>query len=184
VSGLPLRWGATSAEHDQDQLADGLLPPPRLRMTRAVAVRAPASLVFRWICQLSVAPYSYDLLDNRGRRSPRTLTPGADDLQTGQQVMGIFRVVDVRPGSELTLRGLPRATRLFGQLALTYSAQPQTASTTRLVCRIVTSTPTGPGRARATLLAWGDLVMMRKQLRTLAALAERDAARDRDRDDT
>lgn len=174
MTGWPDRWGATAAEHERGYPADAAVAAPVRRWTRAVDVAAPAPLVFRWVCQLSVAPYSYDLLDNRGRRSPRSLTPGAGDIAVGQRLHRIFEVVDVRPGSQLTVRGLPQATRLFGPLAMTWAVEAG-AEVTRLLGRVTVSTTTRPDRLRAELLAWGDLVMMRKQLLTLKRLAERDA---------
>ena len=65
-------------------------------------MRAPAEVVYRWLCQLRVAPYSYDWIDNRGRRSPRELTPGLEQLAEGQTVM-IFRLVSFAWGRHLTL---------------------------------------------------------------------------------
>lgn len=178
MSRLPDVWGATSAEVLRDYPADRLLTGRTRALTRAVPVAAPQELAWRWLCQIAVAPYSYDLLDNRGRRSPRELTPGADDLRVGQLMM-IFRLTSYEPGHHWTGVTTPAASRLFGPVAVTYAAEPDgtDATASRMVCRLVCEVEGPVARLRAPLLAWGDLVMMRKELLTLRSLAERDARR-------
>ncbi len=117
-----------------------------------------------------MAPYSYDWIDHWGRRSPRILTPGAEKLAAGQQLM-VFTLVDIEPGHQFSGRSFPAAERLFGPLAGTYAIEPLDDQNCRLICRLVL----GSGRFGATLLAWGDFVMMRRQLLNLKGLAERDA---------
>ncbi len=113
-------WGATDAEIDDDYPCAALVPEPAARMIRAVDVAAPAAVTFRWVQQLTRAPYSYDLVDNLGRRSPRTLTPSAERLARGQSVMRIFRLVDYRIDEHLTLALVhPRSVRLFGDIVVT-----------------------------------------------------------------
>ncbi|MDP2772762.1 MAG: hypothetical protein Q8O61_04320 [Nocardioides sp.] len=180
---LPAVWGATSDEVLRDYPADRLLHGRTAAMTRAVAVDAPQPLSWRWLCQISVAPYSYDLLDNRGRRSPRELTPGADDLYVGKLMM-IFEITSFEPGRHWTGVTTPAAARLFGPVAVTYAAEPGCldgpgGQASRMVCRLVSGVEGPVARLRAPLLAWGDLVMMRKELLTLKKLAERDARRSR-----
>jgi hypothetical protein len=173
----PTVWGATPAEHTRPYPADDLVVGRAVRMTRAVTVHASLAMAYRWLCQVTQAPYSYDLLDNRGRRSPREITPGAIDLEPGQELLGLFTLVDIRPGRQFTMRGLPRATRLFGPLAMTYAVEPRSAVECRLLCRLVAGTPTPASRIRGIALMWGDLIMMRRQLLTLRNLAERDERR-------
>ncbi len=45
-------WGATEAEQALPLPCDDLLPGAALRANRAVTVRAPAPVVYRWLCQL------------------------------------------------------------------------------------------------------------------------------------
>lgn len=166
--GLPWSWGATDAEIDASYPCAELVPEPAVRMIRAVDVAAPAAVTFRWVCQLTRAPYSYDLIDNLGRRSPRTLTPGADTLAPGTPFVMIFQVADVVPGAEITGVGRPGPARRFGPMACTYRVVPVGEHASRLIGRLdLTATQLGAP------IAWGDLLMMRKQLRTLAACAER-----------
>ena len=80
-------WGSTAKERAMTLPCDHLLPDAKQVVHRAVDVDAPPEAVFRWLCQLKVAPYSYDLIDNLGRRSPRELTPGAEELREGQRFM-------------------------------------------------------------------------------------------------
>lgn len=158
--------GSTSEERSRSYPAAALVPGTLL--FRAVDVHAPAETTFRWLCQLRVAPYSYDLLDNFGRRSPRQLTPGLENLAVGQRAVAIFDIAAFEPGRSLTL-GLRRASSIFGPIAITYDVQPTGPDSCRLVAALSMARPN-------VALEWGDLFMMRKQLRTLAKLAERSHA--------
>lgn len=144
---------------------------------RAVTVDAPAPVVFRRLCQLQLAPYSYDWIDNWGRRSPQELVPGAEELEAGQRVLSIFRLVEFESDRHLTLV-LVRARQVFGDVAVSYVVVPEGADRCRLVVKLLVNHP-GPAALRP-LVRWvgplGDLVMMRRQLLNFKGLAERDAA--------
>jgi hypothetical protein len=108
---------------------------------RATAVGAPPAVLFRWLCQLKVAPYSYDLIDNFGRRSPKELTPGVENLARGQKLMSIFEHVDFQRDRHLTVTmSDPRAISIFGRIALSYVVLPprrQDARTLPEACALV-----------------------------------------------
>ena len=170
--GIITDWGSTASERGQWFPCDPRLDAPDDVLFRAVNIAAAPELVFRWLCQLRAAPYSYDLVDNFGRRSPRKLTPGLDQLEVGQRVMRIFTLVDFEVGRHLTLELTDAASRrLFGDLVVTYRVTPA-AGGARLVVKLVVRRPRGPLRLLSGLLPAGDLVMMRKQLLTLKRLAE------------
>lgn len=173
--GIPWRWGVSEAEVARHYGLDDLARPGDLRLARGIDVDASPEVVFAWLGNLRVAPYSYDWLDNFGRRSPRKLRTNLPPLACGQRVMTIFTALDVVPGQELTL-GMRQGAglRLFGQVLVTYAVRP-TATGSRLLA--VLRLQRGRGGRFADLrrhaLAWGDLLMMAKQLRTLRDLAER-----------
>jgi hypothetical protein len=154
------RWGATDAEVAAPRPCDALLPAGAIQADRAISIAAPTAVVFRWLCQLRAAPYSYDLVDNRGRRSPRELTPGLDALAPGQRFMWLFRLDAFAPGEHITMSA--------GTTAVTYAVAPQGAGT-RLAVRIRMAR----SRLIAVPLLLGDVVMMRRQLLTLKERAER-----------
>ncbi len=168
-------WGTTPAERALPFACDALIPDPDAVLFRGVSVAAPANRLFRWLCQLRVAPYSYDWIDNLGRRSPRALTPGLENLAVGQEVMEIFTLVDYRDNEHLTIRVKPRtaASAVFGDVGGTYLVIPTAQDTSRLLVKLVVRYPPGlVGAIISRFLPWGDLVMMRRQLLNLKALAE------------
>ena len=170
-------WGATAAECADRYPCDDLGFEADEAFFRAVDVAAPPELVFRWLCQLRAAPYSYDLLDNFARRSPPHLTPGLDRLEAGQRLMTIFRLVSFERDRHLTTALASRAGRLLmGDFAGTYRVAASATGPTRLVAKVLVRYPRGPYGA---LLRRGlpalDLVMFRKQLLTLRNYMERDA---------
>lgn len=170
LAGFVSTWGSTEQERAASYPCDSYIGDPDLTAWRAVDVDAPAATVFRWLCQLRAAPYSYDWIDNWGRRSPQQLTPGLEDLAVGQPAMTIFRIVDFEPGESLTFR---YEGPLFGRVAITYRVVPTGQGTCRLVVKLLGDMPRDPvGIFMRAFLPAGDLVMMRRQLLNLKALAE------------
>ena len=158
------RWGVTDAEAALRFGCDAVVPRPVLAAWRGVTVAAPTATVWAWVTQVRAAPYSYDWVDNRGRRSPRALL-GLDPPRVGEPFTRsggrpVGRVLAVEDGRQLT-------GRILGGV-LSYLVLPQPDGSTRLLLKVVL----GRGRLVAPLVSVGDLVMARRQLLTLKELAE------------
>jgi hypothetical protein len=164
-------WNATAAERSARYPCDDYLPAPTEGWWRAIDVDAPTATTFRWLCQLRIARYSYRL-PSRRRAAPRELTPGADELAHGQHFL-VFELLDFEPGVHLSGVVRPEFERRFGKLAITYLVTPRSDSGSRMLVKVdLPKTRSRSARLRRYLLACADLVMMRKQLRTLKQLAE------------
>ena len=157
------RWGVTDAETELRYPCDEIVPTPGLEAWRGVTVQAPPAAVWPWVAQIRLAPYSYDWLDNLGRRSPRRLrdlpepVPGEHFTRSGGRPLG--RLLTVEPGRQLT-------GTILGAV-MSYVLVPN-GHGTRLLLKIVVAR-----RSRLMpLLSMGDLVMARRQLINLKRLAE------------
>lgn len=122
------------------------------------------------MAQIRLAPYSYDWIDNVGRRSPQTLR-GLPEPVAGESFTAALggrrlgRILAVKPGEHLT-------GTIMGAVMSYLLVPVDDGRHTRLLLKIVTRS----GRVTAPLLSIGDLIMARRQLLNLAALAERTVA--------
>jgi len=162
------RWGVSDSETLRSYPCDEFIASPTLQAWRGVHVDAPAEVVWPWVAQGRLAPYSYDWIDNLGRRSPRE-PAGLPEPRVGERFttaggreMG--RIVSVDPGRQLT-------GRIIGAF-MSYVLVPQEHDTTRLLLKIVMRTTRCTHWVRPGLSV-GDLVMARRQLLNLKQLAER-----------
>ena len=132
-------------------------------------MRASPDLVWQWVAQIRLAPYSYDWIDNLGRRSPQELR-GLPDPVVGEPftcALGGRRVGRI----EMVSVGEQLSATIMGAV-MSYVLVPiERGAQTRLLLKIVTR----GRRVIAPLLSVGDLIMARRQLLNLAALAERTA---------
>jgi hypothetical protein len=159
------RWGVSPRETSLHYPCDEFVSSPTLQAWRGVTVRATPDRVWPWLTQVRVAPYSYDWIDNRGRRSPRRL-PDLPEPRVGEPFTTAWR----RPlGRILAVDGERQLTATIMGAFMTYLLVPAEPGTTRLLLKVVAST----GRWIAPALSVGDLIMARRQLLNLKALAER-----------
>lgn len=172
------RWGATDDEVTGPMPGDELCRDARLVATRAITIAAPPYEVFPWLRQMGFGRagwYSWDLLDNLGRRSARRIHPEWQMLSSGDPVPGgpvDFEAVVVDPPHTLILRlgpspGKPR--RICFTLAYDLRQDP---AGTRLVTRVRARLEVPGGRlVERAVLGPGDGIMLRRQLVNLSRRA-------------
>ena len=157
------RWGVTDDEVALHYPCDDIVAVPVLQAWRGVTVHCAPIELWPWVAQIRLAPYSYDWIDNLGRRSPQRLRdlpePVIGQHFTTAATRPAGRILSVTPRVQLTAQ-------IMGAV-MSYVLVPD-GETTRLLMKIVT-----PGaRWLAPLLSVGDLVMARRQLLNLKELAE------------
>jgi hypothetical protein len=159
------RWGVSESEILRPYPCDDFVAAPGMQAWRGVRIEAPAEAVWPWVAQVRLAPYSYDWIDNRGRRSPRRLVglrePQAGDRFTTAGGRELGRIVSVDPGKQLT-------GTIMGAF-MSYVLVPHEHDVTRLLLKVVLRTT----RWTALGLCTGDLIMARRQLLNFKRLAER-----------
>lgn len=173
-------WGATHEEIHGPVVGDDLVPDARLVATRSITLSSRPDAVFPWLRQMGFKRagwYSYDLLDNLGRRSARSIEPRWQDVNTGDRVPAgpldfEAAIVDPPRAFVLCLGSSAGASRRV-QFSLAYELRPDTDST-RLVTRVRARVNLPLGRlVERFVLGPGDGIMLRKQLLSLADRTKR-----------
>jgi hypothetical protein len=159
------RWGVTDSEVARPFPCDEWLRSPTLSAWRGVTVNTSASRLWPWVTQVQLAPYSYDWIDNLGRRSPRKLV-GAAEPSVGEP---FTRAAGISLGRVLSVDAPYQLTgRIAGTVISYVLDQAADPACTRLVMKVVSDV----ARPLAPLLSVGDLLMARRQLLNWKQLAE------------
>ncbi|MGZ3497484.1 MAG: hypothetical protein ACXWNK_15645 [Vulcanimicrobiaceae bacterium] len=86
-----LRWGATDKEMTSPYPGADLIPDGKRSGTMAVTIKAPPAKVWPWLVQMGYRRagwYSWDYLDNFGRRSADRIHPEWQNISVGDVLVG------------------------------------------------------------------------------------------------
>lgn len=170
------RWGTTHEEVRRAMPGDGLLRPGAPSTTRAITIDAAPRDVFPWLLQIGYGRggwYSYDWIDNDGKRSVDRIDPALQRLAVGDRIQML-------PGFGPIVREIETDHHILsGGDADTWCllVEPTPEGRSRLVSRWRQDWPKSFGTFVWTLLSDpGAFVMEWKMLRTIRRLAEEQRA--------
>jgi hypothetical protein len=172
-------WGATHDEIQGTVVGDNLCSASAVTATRCITLNAPPHEVFPWIRQMGFGRagwYSYDWIDNLGRKSATRIHPEWQDIHSGSKVPGgpidfTAAIVEAPHSYVLLVQPAGKLGQRFC-FTLAYELREHPRGT-RLVTRMRASIKVPGGGIAERLLAFGDGIMVRKQLTTLAHMVRR-----------
>jgi hypothetical protein len=173
-------WGATRAERVAVMAGDDLIVDPHFTPTRATTIDAPPEAVWPWIIQMGYGRagwYSYDLLDNLGRRSAQRIEPKWQEVRLGDPLPMSARVDDHTAFRVVAFT--PFRVMVWAKPDSTWSWRLQRTDTggTRLVTRVRARYSGAAALLAAPLMEIGDFPMMRRCLLGIKARAEHPSSR-------
>jgi hypothetical protein len=173
-------WGATPADRSTAMAGDELIIRPHFTATRAITIDAPPDAVWPWIVQMGYGRacwYSYDRLDNRGRRSADHIEPRWQDVRLGDPVP-MSAGVDDRTAFHV-FPFAPCHLMVWAKSDATWSwrLEPTVTGETRLITRIRARYVGIAALVGVPLMEIGDFPMMRRCLLGIKARAERPSNR-------
>lgn len=167
-------WGATPEEIDIPVIGDALCRKATLVATRSITIAAKPQEVFPWIRQMGFGRagwYSYDWLDNLGRKSATAIhdewqTVTAGDKVPSGPISFTAAIVDAPRHFVLEIKYLgKKSPKLHFTLAYELRDDPQG---TRLVTRMRSHSNFPLGALfEKLILGPGDGFMLRRQLLTI-----------------
>ena len=167
-------WGATPEEIQSPVVGDDLCPNATLIATRSITISAPPQEVFPWIRQMGFGRagwYSYDWLDNLGRKSATTIHDEWQTVEAGDKVPSgpisfTAAIVEAPRHFVLEIKSSGAQTpKLHFTLAYELRDDPQG---TRLVTRMRSHIKLPFGSlVEKLILGPGDGIMLRRQLLTI-----------------
>lgn len=149
----------------------------RMGRLRFIEIDASASQVFTWLSQLRVAPYSYDYIDNHGRRSPYFIVRNLPPLRIGTHCLLAFHVHAFEENTFLSCRfcePINSPLHLFIKGLYIEYRLVERGSKTELWCKVLGIVNRGIVSRTAFLMICGiNRIMMRQQLRVIKRLSEK-----------
>jgi hypothetical protein len=73
-------------------------------LLRCIEINAKASDIFVWLKQLRIAPYSYDFIDNRCRKSPDYIVENLPPLKANTHYLLAFHILEFEENSFVVCR--------------------------------------------------------------------------------
>ena len=108
-------------------------------LLRSIEICANASDIFVWLSQLRIAPYSYDLIDNRCKKSPDFIIENLPPLKANTHYLLAFHVIEFEENSFIAGRFCvpinPPVSYYLKDLYIEYRIAEQGARTT-LWCKL------------------------------------------------
>jgi len=164
-------WGATAEEISSSMVGDDLCSDATVVATRSITIGAAPQEVFPWIRQMGFGRggwYSYDWLDNLGRKSATTIHDEWQSVEAGDKIPSgpisfTAAIVDAPRHFVLEIQSLgKKSPKLHFTLTYELRDNPQgTRLVTRMRSRI--NLPLG-SLFEKLILGPGDGIMLRRQL--------------------
>ena len=167
-------WGATTEEIHGSVVGDNLCRDATLIATRSITISAPPKDVFPWIRQMGFGRagwYSYDWIDNLGRKSATKVHEKWQSVESGDKIPSgpisfTAAIVEAPRNFVLEIKSLgKKSPKLHFTLAYELRDDPQG---TRLVTRMRSHIALPFGSLfEQFILGPGDGIMLRRQLLTI-----------------